>query len=149
MRELLYSWVALSKHRTNAAFQKLCFATQSPDQTVTSIGAYIITTCEGTGIADYNKCMFFRTKLRLDIRAAIWKGEDYLTFDACLKAGVEAKTALYLDAEYNKAFKSAPEGQAAERAGKDKGKSNAYHHDSGESHSSQGALQCSHDGFRG
>ncbi len=92
--------------------------------------------------------MFFWTGLRPEIRAAVQKGEEYLTFDACLEAGVEAETALHLDAEYNKAFKSAPKAQAAERAGKDKGKS-MTHHDSGEGCSSPGASQRSRGGFRG
>jgi hypothetical protein len=59
MKELLYSRVALTKHRTDAAFQKLCSARQGPDQTVTSFGAYIVTTCEGTDITNYNKRMFY------------------------------------------------------------------------------------------
>jgi hypothetical protein len=148
MQELLYSWVAPTKHRTDAAFQKLRSVKQGPDQTVTSFGAYVVTTCEGTDITDYNKRMFFRTGLRPEIRAAIRKGEDYLTFDACLEAGVKAETALRLNAEYNKAFKSAPKGQAAERARKDKGKGKAYHN-SGKGRSLQGALQRSRSGFCG
>jgi hypothetical protein len=91
MRELLYSQVAPTKHRTDAAFQKLRSAKQGPDQTVTSFGAYIVTTCEGTDITDYNKRMFFWTGLRPEIRAAIRKGEDYLTFDACLEAGGQGR----------------------------------------------------------
>jgi hypothetical protein len=38
--------------------------------------------------------------------ANILKGKDYHTFDACLKVGAEAETALSLDVESNKAFKS-------------------------------------------
>ncbi len=71
-----------------------------------SFGAYIVTTCEGTDITDYNKHISFWTGLRLEIRAAICKGENYFTFDACLEAGIEAEMALHLDAEYNEAFKS-------------------------------------------
>jgi hypothetical protein len=48
--------------------------------------------------------MFFWTRLRPEIRAAVRKGKYYFTFDACLKAGVEAEMALHLDAEYKKAF---------------------------------------------
>jgi hypothetical protein len=148
MKELLYSRVAPTKHRTDAAFQKLCSAKQGPDQTVTSFGAHIVTTCECTDITDYNKRMFFWTGLRLEILAAVQKGEEYLTFDACLEAGVEAETALRLDAEYNKAFKSAPKEKVAEKAGKNKGKQRARD-DSREGRSSQGASQRSHGGFRG
>jgi hypothetical protein len=93
-------------HHTNAAFQKLYSTNQVPDQTVTSLGAYIVTACEGTDITDYNKRMFFR-RLRPEIRAAVRKGKDYLTFDACLEAGVEVETAICLNAEYNRAYKSA------------------------------------------
>jgi hypothetical protein len=60
--------------------------------------------------------MFFRTRLRSEIHAAFQKGEDYLTFDACLKAVVKAETALCLDVEYNKAFKSVPKDRAQEKA---------------------------------
>jgi hypothetical protein len=58
---LLYSRVAPYKHRTNAAFQKLCFARQGPDQTVTGFGAYIVMSCESTDITDNNKHMCFWT----------------------------------------------------------------------------------------
>ncbi len=104
MKDLFYSPVALTKHCTDAAFPKLCSAKQGPDQTVTSFGTYIVTTCKGTDITDYNKRMFFWTRLRPEIRAAVRKGKYYFTFDACLKAGVEAEMALHLDAEYKKAF---------------------------------------------
>jgi hypothetical protein len=60
--------------------------------------------------------MFFWTRLHPEIRAAVRKGKDYLTFNACLKAGVKAETALRLDAENNKALKTAPKRQAAEKA---------------------------------
>jgi hypothetical protein len=92
--------------------------------------------------------MFFWTGLRPEIRVAVRKGEEYLTFDSCLEAGVEEETALRLDAEYSKAFKSAPKEKAAEKAGKDKGKQRA-HDDSRKGHSSQGTLQRSRGGFRG
>ncbi len=146
-KELLYSWVAPTKHRTDAASQKLCSAKQGPDQTITSFSAHIGTTCKGTDITDYNKRMFFWTRLRPEIRAAVQKGEEYLTFDTCLEAGFEAETALRLDAEYNKAFKSAPKEKAAEKAGKDKGKQRARD-DSREGRSSQGASQRLRGGFR-
>jgi hypothetical protein len=146
MKELLYSRVAPTKHRTDAAFQKLRSARQGPDQTVTSFGAYIVTTCESTDITDYNKRMFFWTGLRPEIRAAIRKGEDYLTFDACLEAGVEAETALRLDAEYNKAFKSAPKDRVQEKAGKGKGKPRD---DPLESRITRDAPQRSRGDFRG
>jgi hypothetical protein len=136
IRKLLYSRVAPTKHRIDAAFQKLRSAKQGPNQTVMSFGAYIVTTCEGTGITHYNRCMFFWTGWRPEIRAAIQKGEDYLAFDPCLAARVEAETELRLDAEYNKAFKSASKRQAVERAGNDKGKSKAHHHNLGKGRSS-------------
>jgi hypothetical protein len=148
MKELLYSRVALTKHWTDASFQKLRSAKQGPDQTVTSFGAHIVTTCEGTDIMDYNKRMFFWTRLRPEIRAAVRKDEDYLTFDACLEAGVEVETSLRLDAEYNKAFKSTLKEKAAEKARKNKGKQRACN-DSSKGHSSQGASQRSRGGFRG
>jgi hypothetical protein len=148
MKNLLYSRLALTKHCTYAAFQKLLSAKQGPDQTVPSLGAYIVATCEGTDITDYNKRKFLWIRLRPEICAAVRKGEDYLTFDNCLEAGVEAETALYLDAKYNKAFKSAPKGQATEKARKDKGKGKAYY-DFGEGRSLQDALQCSRGGFCG
>jgi uncharacterized protein YecT (DUF1311 family) len=91
--------------------------------------------------------MLFWTGLHSEIRAAVRKGEEYLTFDACLEAGVEAETALRLDAEYNKAFKSALKEKAAEKARKDKGKQRA-HDDSREGRNSQGTSQRSHGGFR-
>ncbi len=59
MKDLLYSWVALTKHRTDAAFHELCSVKQGPDQTVTSFGAYIVTICKITDITHYNKSMFF------------------------------------------------------------------------------------------
>ncbi len=40
--------------------------------------------------------------MRSEIRAAVHKSEEHLTFDACIEAGVEVKTALRLDAEYNR-----------------------------------------------
>jgi hypothetical protein len=92
--------------------------------------------------------MFFWTGLRPEIRAAVRKGEEYLAFDACLEAGVEAETALCLDAEYNKALMSVPKDKAAEKAGKNKGKQRARD-DSREGRSSQGTSQRSRDGFRG
>ncbi len=46
------------------------------------------------------------TFVRADICAAIWKDNNYLTLDACLKVEVKAEMALSLDAEYNKALKS-------------------------------------------
>jgi hypothetical protein len=45
MKELLYSGVAPTKHRTDATFQKLRSAKQCPDQTVTSFSTHIVTTC--------------------------------------------------------------------------------------------------------
>jgi hypothetical protein len=74
----------------------------------------------------------------LEIRAAIYKGQNYFTFDACLKAGVKAETALCINAEYNKAFKSVPKDKAPDKA--KKGKSKA-HNDLVEGRSVQGALQ--------
>jgi hypothetical protein len=105
MKEMLHSRVAQTKHYTYAAFSKLCSARQGPDQTVKLFGAYIVTTCESTDITDYNKRMFFWTRLRLEIHTAIRKDKDNLTFDACLEAGVKAMTALHLNAEYIKAFR--------------------------------------------
>jgi hypothetical protein len=63
------------------------------------LDAYIVITCEGMDITDYNKRMFLWTGLHQEIHAAIQKGEDYYTFDTCLKAGVKAETALCLDAK--------------------------------------------------
>ncbi len=145
MKELLYNRVAPIKHRTDAVFQKLRSAKQGPDQTVTSFGAHIVTTGKGTDITDYNKRRFFWTGLRPEIRAAVRKDEEYFTFDSCLEAGVEAETALRLDAEYNKAFKSAPKEKAAEKAGRDKGKQRTRN-DTREGRSSQGASHhsCGH-----
>jgi hypothetical protein len=91
MKDFLYSQVAPAKHHTNAAFQKLHSAKQGPDQTITSFSAYIVTTCKGTDITDYVKRMFFWTGLHPEIRCALHKGEDYLTFEACLEVGVEAE----------------------------------------------------------
>jgi hypothetical protein len=59
MKDLLYSQVASAKHHTDVASRKLCSAKQGPDQTVTSFGAYVVTTGEGAEITDYNKHMFF------------------------------------------------------------------------------------------
>ncbi len=69
----------------------------------------------------------------------IWKGEDYLTFNHCLEAGVAAESALYLDMEYNKAFKSVLKEKAMGKARKDKGKGKACNN-SGKGCSSQSAL---------
>jgi hypothetical protein len=146
MNDYLYSRAAPTKHRTAAAFQKLCSAKQRTAQTVTSFSAYIVTTCDGAYITGYNQHMFFWTGLRPEIRDAVRKGQDLLTFDACLEAGVEVETALCLNAEYNKAFKSAPKEPVVEKARKDKGKGKA-HHDSGKDRSSQGTPQCSRGGF--
>ncbi len=147
-KDLPYSRVALTKHCTDAAFQKPCSAKQGPDQTVTFFSAYIGTTCKGTDITDYNKRMFFWTRLHPEIRAAVRKGEDYPTLDACSEARVEEETALCLDGEYNKRLKSAPKEQAVEKVINDKSKGKA-HHDSGKSRCLQGALQRSYGGFRG
>ncbi len=95
----LYSRVALTKHCTDAAFQKLCTVKQGPNQTVTLISTCIVTTCEGTDITGYNMRMFFWTRLRPEIHAAVRNCPDYFTFDACLKVGVEAETVLHLNAE--------------------------------------------------
>ncbi len=122
MKKLIYSRVAATKHYTDAVFQKLCSAKQSYDQTVSSFGAYIVTTCEGTDITAYNKGMFYWTGLHLEIRATVRKSADYRTFDTCLETGVGAETALHLDTDYNKAFMSVPKEKAAEKAGKNKGK---------------------------
>ncbi len=73
-----------------------------------------------------------------EIHAAVRKGVDYLTFDSCLEVGVEAEMVLCLDAEYNKAFKSTPKGQATEKVEKDKGKGKAYR-ELGQGRSLQGA----------
>ncbi len=59
MKDLHCSWVAPTKHCTDAAFQKLCSAKQGLDLTVMLLSAYIVTTCESTNITDYNKRMFF------------------------------------------------------------------------------------------
>jgi hypothetical protein len=98
MKDLLFSQVAATKHRTDAALQMPCSAKQGPNLTVTLFGAYIVTTCKSTDITDYNKRMFFWTGLHLEIRAAIRKSKDYPTFYACLEAGVEVEMALHLDA---------------------------------------------------
>ncbi len=66
--------------------------------------------------------MFFWTALCLEICAAIRKGENYLTLNVCLVAGVKAETTLRLDAKYNKAFKFASQDKAQENARKGKGK---------------------------
>jgi hypothetical protein len=60
--------------------------------------------------------------LHSEIHATVRKGQDYLTFDAYLKAGVKVEMELCLNVEYNKTFKSAPKQQAAEKAGNGKGK---------------------------
>ncbi len=138
--------MAPTKHCTNAVFQKLRSVRQGPDQTAMSFGANIVVTCAGTDITDYNKRIFFWTRLRPEIRAAIRKGNDYLTFDACLDAGVEAETTLYLDAEHKKDLKSAPKDKAEEKAGKGKGKARD---DPLESRITQDALQYSRSGFCG
>jgi hypothetical protein len=65
--------------------------------------------------------------MRQKIRAAVHKNEDFLTFDFRLEVGVEAETLLCPNAEYNKAFKSTPKGQAAEKASKNNGKGKAHH----------------------
>ncbi len=95
-------------------------------------------------MTNYNKRMFFWTGLRPEICAAIQRGKDYLTFNAYLKAGVEVETALCLDAEYNKAFKSAPKDKAQEKARKGKGKPR---NDSLESRITRDAPQRSHCNF--
>jgi hypothetical protein len=96
IKALLYSQVAMTKHRTNAAFQKLHLVKQGLNQTIMLFGAYIVSTCQGTVITNYNKCMFFWTRMCQEARAAVHKGTTYLTFDACLKAVVEVDTALAL-----------------------------------------------------
>jgi hypothetical protein len=146
MKELLYSLVAINKHYTNAAFQKLCSAKQGPDKTIMSFSAYIVITCESTDNTNYNKCIFFCTGLRPEIRATEQKGEDYLTINSCLEAGVKAEMALHLDAEYNKAFRSAPKEKATEKARKNKGKQRACDN-SREGRSWQGAPQCLQGSF--
>jgi hypothetical protein len=85
--------------------------------------------------------MFFWAGLHPEIRAAVRKCEDYLTFDACLKAEVVAKTALRLDVEYNKIFKFILKAQAAEKTRKIKGKGKA-HHSFGICCSLQSASKC-------
>jgi hypothetical protein len=52
--------------------------------------------------------MYFWTRLHLEICAAVRDGKDHLSFDACFEAGVRVATALYLNAQYNKALKSTP-----------------------------------------
>jgi hypothetical protein len=126
-KNLLYSRVAPTKHHTDAAFQMLHSAKQGPDKAITSFGTYIINTCEVTEINNSNKRMFFWTGLHPEILAAIRMGEYYLTFDACLKAGVKTEIDLRLDAEVSKAFKSASKGQAANKARRDKGKGKTHH----------------------
>ncbi len=86
------------------------------------LSAYIVTTCKGADITDYYKHRFFWLELYPEICAAIWKGKDYLKFNACREAEVETETALCLDAEYYKAFKSAPKNKLQEKAIKGKGK---------------------------
>jgi hypothetical protein len=154
MKDLLYSRVAPTKHCTDTAFHKLCSVKQGPNQIITSFGAYIVTTCEGTDITDYNKRMLFWIMLHPEIHAAVLKGEDYLTFDACLEARVETETALCLNAKYNKAFLFVPKRQVVEKAGKDKGKGKAHHNSSEDcSHScgshGQGGQQYQQDNRSG
>ncbi len=81
MKDLPLSWVVLTKHHNDAAFQKLHSAKQDPNQSVTFIGTYGVTICKGTDTTDYNRCMFFWTGLHLEIHATIRKGKDYLSFD--------------------------------------------------------------------
>jgi hypothetical protein len=102
-----------------------------------SFSAYVVTTCKSTDITDFIKHMFFWSRLCLEICGALRKSKYYLTFDACLRARIEVKTVLCLDAEYNKAFKSASKRQAANKTIKDKGGGKA-HHDSSKCRSSQG-----------
>jgi hypothetical protein len=127
MKNFLFSRVALTKHYINAAFQKLYSAKQGSDETVMLLSIYIVTTCKSTDIADYNKRMFFWTRLRPKICAIVRKSEEYLTFNACLKARATVETVLCHDAKYNKVFKSAPKRQTTEKARKDKGKGKAHH----------------------
>jgi hypothetical protein len=62
-----------------------------------------------TDITNHNKQIFLWTRLHPEIRAAVHKSNDHLNFDTCLKAEVKVMITLCLNAEYNKAFKSAPE----------------------------------------
>jgi hypothetical protein len=55
IEEYLNSKVALTKHWTDAAFQKLRCAWHDPDQTFTGFGAYIVKTHKGTDITINNK----------------------------------------------------------------------------------------------
>jgi hypothetical protein len=79
---------------------------QSLHLIVTTFDAYIVTTYKCTEIASNNKRMFFWTVIHQVIPAAVWKVEDHVTFDTYLEAGVKAETALWLNVEYNIAFKS-------------------------------------------
>jgi hypothetical protein len=102
-------------------------------------------TCKGIDIIDNKKPMFLLARLCLEIRAVIWKSEEYLTFNACLEAGVKAESPLRLDAEYSKAIKSAPKGKLPDKVGKGKGEAR---NDSVEGWSFQGALQRLRGGSR-
>jgi hypothetical protein len=87
-----------------------------------SFSFYIVIIIESIDITDYNKLVVFWTGLCPKILTVIQNRKDYCTFDACLKAGVEVETALCLDTEYNKAFKSAQKNKVQEKAGIDRGK---------------------------
>jgi hypothetical protein len=71
--------------------------------------------------------MFFLMGLHPEIYAAIHKGIDHLTFDACLGAVVEAETALRLETEYNKSFKSTSKGLVVAKTGKNQSKGKAHY----------------------
>ncbi len=142
----MYSQVASKKHRTDVAFQRFRLVKQGPDQTIKFFCTYIVATCKGADISDYNKRRLFWTRLCLEICAAILKDEDYLTFNACLDAVVEAETAFHLNAKYDEAFKSMPKDRALDKSKMGKGKP---HKNSLDSRITQDASQQSHDGSCG
>ncbi len=89
LKERPYNQVVLTMHNTDTVFQKLRSARQAYNQTVTSFRAYISTTCEGTDINNYNKHMYFWTRLSLKFCAAIRISDNYLTVNASLEGRAE------------------------------------------------------------
>ncbi len=104
MKTLLTHLTALPQQQSDHAFQQLRNAKQGKDQSLTALAAYITNTAQGTQISDYNKCMFFCTGSRLEIRAALPRGVKHPSFDTLLEACLYVEADLRLEAVFRKGW---------------------------------------------
>jgi uncharacterized membrane protein YgcG len=104
MKTPLTDLTAPPQQRSDHALQQLRNAKQGKDQSLTAFAAYITNIVQSTQISDYDKGMFLRTRIRLEIRAALLRGVEHPTFEALLKACLYVEADLRLEADFRKGW---------------------------------------------